>query len=80
MTQVNMFQAKTELSRLIRLLETGQEDVIYLARNNRVVADLTLHSDVPVKKRIGAAKGMFTVPDDFDLWDRDVAEMFGDCL
>lgn len=42
MTQVNMFEAKTDLSRLIKMLETEQEDVIYLARNATAVAQITL--------------------------------------
>ncbi len=77
MTQVNMFEAKTDLSRLVRLLETREEDVIYLARNNKIVADITLHQEVPVARRIGVAKGKFRVPDDFDRWDKEVEAMFG---
>ncbi len=33
MTQVNMLEAKTELSKLVNMLETKQEEIIYLARN-----------------------------------------------
>lgn len=77
MTQVNMFEAKTDLSKLVRLLETREEDVIYLARNNKIVAEITLHKEVPATKRIGAAKGKFQVPDDFDRWDKEVEAMFG---
>ena len=77
MTQVNMFEAKTDLSRLVRLLETREEDVIYLARNNKIVAEITLHQEVPATRRIGAAKGKFRVPDDFDRWDKEVEAMFG---
>ena len=33
LTQVNMLEAKTDLSKLVRMLETKEEDVIYLARN-----------------------------------------------
>ena len=55
MIQVNMFEAKTDLSKLVRLLETREEDVIYLARNNKIVAEITLHQEVPATKRIGAA-------------------------
>ena len=77
MTQVNMFEAKTDLSKLVRLLETREEDVIYLARNNKVVAEIKLHQEVPATKRIGAAKGKFKVPDAFDCWDKEVENMFG---
>ena len=77
MRQVNMFEAKTDLSKLVRLLETREEDVIYLARNNKIVAEITLHQEVPATKRIGAAKGKFQVPDDFARWDKEVEAMFG---
>lgn len=42
MTQVNMLEAKTDLSKLVKMLETRQEDVIYLARNGIAVAQMTL--------------------------------------
>ena len=77
MIQVNMLEAKTDLSKLVRLLETREEDVIYLARNNKIVAEITLHQEVPATKRIGAAKGKFQVPDDFARWDKEVEAMFG---
>ena len=77
MTQVNMLEAKTDLSRLVRMLETKQEEVIYLARNGKAVVQMTLIPQRSVSKRIGIAEGKFTVPDDFDSWDREVEEMFG---
>lgn len=52
MTQVNMFEAKTDLSKLIKMLETKQEDVIYLARNGTAVAQMTLIPKSPEKKHI----------------------------
>ena len=76
MTQVNMLEAKTDLSKLVKLLETKEEDVVYLARNNKIIVDMRLHAAVPASKRIGVAKGKFTVPDSFDEWDKEVEEMF----
>jgi hypothetical protein len=38
MCQVNIFKAKTELSRLIALLESEAEDEIVIARNGKPVA------------------------------------------
>lgn len=77
MVQANMLEAKTELSRLVRLLETREEDVVIIARNNVPVVKMTL-IDFPVEtsKRIGIAEGLFDVPDDFDAWDDEVAELF----
>ena len=77
MKQVNMLEAKTELSKLVRMLETMQEDVIYLARNGTAVAQMTLIPKKPDKKRIGIAEGKFKVPEEFDEWDREVEDMFG---
>lgn len=77
MTQVNMLEAKTDLSKLVRLLETKEEDVIYLARNGTAIVQMTLIPEQPVKKRIGVAEGKFLIPDEFDVWDKEVEEMFG---
>lgn len=77
MTQVNMLEAKTDLSKLVRMLETKQEDVIYLARNGTAVVQMTLIPERPASKRIGVAEGKFKVPDEFDEWDKEVEEMFG---
>lgn len=76
MVQANMLEAKTELSKLVRLLESGQEDVVYIARNNVPIVQMTL-VDLPAEsKRIGAAKGRFAIPDEFDEWDGEVEDMF----
>ncbi len=77
MTQVNMLEAKTELSKLVKMLETRQEEVIYLARNGRAVAQLTLIPKKSAANRIGVAEGKFKVPNEFDAWDKEVEEMFG---
>ena len=77
MKQVNMLEAKTDLSKLVRMLETEQEDVIYLARNGTAVAQMTLIPKNTGKKRIGVAEGKFKVPEAFDELDKEVEEMFG---
>ena len=77
MTQVNMLEAKTDLSKLVRMLETKEEDVIYLARNGTAVAQMTLIPKSSCQKRIGAAEGKFKIPDEFDAWDKEIEEMFG---
>lgn len=75
MIQVNMLEAKIDLSTLVRMLETKQEDVIYLARNGTAVVQMTLIPERPVSKRIGVAEGKFKVPDEFDVWDKEIEEM-----
>lgn len=76
MLQVNVLEAKTDLSKLIRLLETKREDVIRVARNGKPVVEITAIKDTSVSKRIGVAKGKFKAPKDFDADNDVIAEMF----
>ena len=41
--QVNILEAKTNLSQLVKLIETGQEDSIIIARYGKPVAKLVLY-------------------------------------
>ena len=75
MMQVNILQAKTDFSKLIRLLESGRESSITIARNGKPVAKIVLADAPEVSKRIGAAKGVFTAPDDFDAANKEAADM-----
>ncbi len=75
MMQVNILEAKTEFSRLIRLLETKKEDFIIVARNGRPMVKITLINEAPVSNRIGIAKGKFTVKGDFDADNDEIAEL-----
>ena len=62
------------------MLETKEEDVIYIARNGVEIAQLTLISKPDVSNRIGIAEGKMILPNDFDeqfdSLDNDIAEMF----
>ncbi len=53
--QVNMLEAKTNLSRLIKLLQTKEEKEIILARGGVPVAVIRPLDKPDVSKRIGAA-------------------------
>ena len=75
MIQVNILEAKTDFSKLIRLLETKKEDFITVARNGKPVAKNTLINETPVSKRIGIAKGKFTMKGDFDADNGEIADM-----
>lgn len=77
MIQVNMLEAKSDLSKLVKLLESKQEEVIYLARNGTAVVQMTLIPKKSANRRIGVAEGKFKVPDEFDKWDKEVEDMFG---
>lgn len=73
--QVNVFEAKTDFSHLLRLVESKREEFITIARNGKPVAKLVPYDAPPVSKRIGVAKGKFEVPDDFDAGSEEIAAM-----
>ena len=76
MTIFNMLEAKSNLSRLVESVETGVEDEIIIARNGRPAARLVAIKSTPAGKRIGIAKGKFTVPDNIDADAEAIAAMF----
>ena len=63
MTEVNIHEAKTQLSRLLRQVSAGEEIVI--ARAGKPVAKL-IPVDGEPKRVFGLDKGLFEVPEDFD--------------
>ncbi len=63
-TTVNIFEAKTNLSKLIELVEQGQEIVI--ARAGKPVARLTQLEPAKRPLRYGGLKGKIWIADDFD--------------
>jgi len=75
---INIFQAKTQLSKLVEKAEHG-EDVI-IARAGKPVARLTQLEPKKSKIRFGGLKGKIWVADDFDapLPPEVLAEFEGD--
>ena len=73
MMQVSVREAKMDLSKLMRLIESNCEDEIQIARNGRPVVKMTLVNTTPASKRIGVAEGKFEVPDDLDAGSEDIA-------
>ncbi|MDR0945513.1 MAG: hypothetical protein LBM66_05040 [Bifidobacteriaceae bacterium] len=74
---VNMLEAKSTLSQLVAALEAGEESEIVIARRGRPAARLTaLAGTGSVARRIGVARGRFTVPDDFGRDDDAIADLF----
>lgn len=80
MMMVNMLDAKTNLSKLIKMLENREEDAIYIARDGVRVAQITLVPEKDVSKRIGIAEGELVLPEGFDEafdgLDGEIAELF----
>ncbi len=75
--QVNILEAKTNLSNLIRLIETGKEETIIIARYGKPVVKMVVYKDAPVSRRIGVAKGKLQSPVDIDKYNDEVAALFG---
>lgn len=61
---VNMFEAKTQLSKLVEMAERGEEVII--ARAGKPVARLTKIDPKKRQIRFGLLKGKIHVADDFD--------------
>ena len=74
MTLVNVFQAKTDLSKLIASLENREEDEIVIARGKTPVAVLSLYKK-PKKIKLGAYNGKFPIPDDIDDCNDEVLQI-----
>ena len=75
--QVNILEAKTNLSNIVRLVETGKEEMVVIARYGKPVAKLMAYQDKPVSKRIGIAKGKLKSPEDLDQYNDEILELFG---
>src|SRR4029434_1612624 len=64
MKQVNIHQAKTDLSKLVERAEAGEEIVI--ARAGKPAAKLIPLKKARGRRRLGLLDGKFKIPDDFN--------------
>lgn len=80
MIQTNVLEAKNSLSALLRMLESGQEDCVVIARHNKPVAKIVRYESAPASKRIGVARGKKLYADGWDSKEvnAEVAALFGD--
>ena len=63
--QVNVHQAKSQLSKLIERALAGEEVII--ARNNKPTVRLEVLTEARRKRKLGALQGLVKyMPDDFD--------------
>lgn len=72
--QVNMHEAKTQLSRLGELVWQGEEVII--AKAGKPYLDLTPHRGGKQERRLGLLKGKIWVAPDFDETPAEVIEAF----
>jgi prevent-host-death family protein len=64
MTQVNIHEAKTNLSKLIEKVLNG-EDVI-IKKSNKPIVKLVMVDELKYKRKLGSAKGQVIIADNFD--------------
>ena len=58
MCKVNIYEAKTNLSKYVEMLESGKEEEIVITRYDKKVAKIVLYKTEKEKKRLGAASGV----------------------
>lgn len=73
MIVVNMHEAKTRLSQLVRLVEAGEQ--VVLARNGEPVVEL-VPAERPKKRQGGFLKGQVWISPDFDEPDPELERLF----
>lgn len=64
MTQVNIHEAKTNLSKLVDKVLKGESVVI--SKSNKPIVKLVLVDELQTKRNLGTAKGVVKILDDFD--------------
>lgn len=77
LSTVNMREAKRHLSRLVRSIQQGEKREIVIAQLGRAIARLVRVNQPQVERRLGAAKGLFEVPEDIDAHNEELARQFG---
>lgn len=71
---VNIHEAKTNLSKLIELTQTGQDVVI--AKAGKPVVKLVAYKDKLKPRRAGLLKGKIFVPPDFNEENPGINKLF----
>ena len=64
MCQVNIHEAKTNLSKLIKKVVNGEEVII--AKGNKPIVKMVYIEENRPKRKLGTAKGRIKIADDFD--------------
>lgn len=72
MLQVNIHEAKTNLSKLIQKVVNGEEVII--AKGNRPVVKMILIDELKPVRKLGTAKGKIKISEDFDAAIEDFKE------
>ncbi len=72
MYQVNIHEAKTNLSKLIQKVIDGDEVII--AKGNKPLVKLVQLETTKPKRKLGTAAGLIEIADDFDAPIEDFSE------
>lgn len=77
MQTVNLFHAKTHLSKLVDQIASGEESEFVISRNGKPVARMVpIVQNSDVSCRLGIAQGEFSVPETIDDSNQEVADLF----
>lgn len=76
--KVNIYEAKTNLSKYVDMLEKGEEDQIIITRFGKKIAKMVLYKEDRKIQRIGAGDGMFDMSNfDPHFYDEEIIKEFG---
>ena len=76
--EVNVIQAKTDLSKLLHLLESKREESIIVSRYGKPIAKIIPYTEAPVEERIGILKGQPYISisqEEFDESNDEIAKL-----
>lgn len=71
---INIHQAKTQLSKLIKKTSNGEEVII--AKAGKPVAKLTPYKEKLKPRKLDLLKGKIYIPADFDDEDQEINKLF----
>jgi prevent-host-death family protein len=74
MHKVNMHQAKTNLSKLANMVQSGEKVII--AKSGRPYVELIPYSKPKKQRTFGLLKDKIKLPDDFGELDDEISELF----
>lgn len=79
MKLVNVLEKDIDYPDLIQLIENGDENTIYITRDQKPIAKIVSCKAAPtlIPRKIGIAKGIIESPENLDEFNDEIAEMFG---
>jgi antitoxin (DNA-binding transcriptional repressor) of toxin-antitoxin stability system len=77
MKLISVFDAKTNLSKVLEELSSGRAPGFIVTRHGKAIARLVPEPESIASCRIGIAKGSFAVPDSLEAHAEEAAALFG---